>query len=506
MNRIENAEGIIIKHEDADISNEKVHTAWHMLFRRAIFFLCLGLVLVSFNINIERIELALYTTWAGGMFITLGLWMLRRDNTWLSTAFRTSLLLLVFRSVEYTMGVFPVSEAVHSFRIALIIISGISAVVMMYCLFTGLQDIAYRFGSQHLAGRLIRCFYLYVSMFVLILLNFVVPILFIPTLIYGIFVLINLPYTVSRLKWCIPSGEQVVACKPVYKTVWLCLFAYIAVSIGVMVGFMYSVNAPVPEAVRFVNTVSPETEEIRDRLRYFGMPEHVLDDLPDEEVRLFTGIYDAFVSRTRSRGIVDRNGGSLEIISFIGIMPEGRVRTLFYYRWLELPGGAYVDVLSFASDFRIFVMLPDSEERGMALFDRNGVTYRQTLLNDGALIRFGMPAPPNFFIFPIQTGFATQIQFRLFPNYENQRGYVAASALVMRPDVQTHFGIFATYVHQERLWNRPHFNVLNHTCSIGSVSISLFEGSRAFWSESFGNNAVYRPESQMQSVYEITAE
>ena len=460
------------------------------LFNRAINLLCIGFVLIIFNINIERIELALYTTWAGSIFITLGLWMIRDENSKLNIAFRFSLLLLAVSSAMYWLGVFPDNNAV--FGVYLLILSNIMFAVHMYYLFSGLRIIALRCENEQLANRLMRCFYLYVILFVLILLCMIIHILIIPTLIYGIVVLINIPLSVSKLKYCSPPDEEIIACKPILKTVWLCMLFYITVSIGGMIGLLYFVNTPMPEVTRFVNIISPETDEARESLLYFGMPYHILRDLPDDEVILFNGIFDASAIRMKSQSIVDRNGGTLEINKFIGFMPHGRVRTLLHYRWISLPSSSYVDLISIANPLRHFAILPDSEERGMALFDRNGVTYKQTLLNEGAIIGFPQ-FTSQFFMFPAEPGFIAQIKFRLFPNYENQRGYVAVSTQLTHPEVSMFFNVWTTYVHQERWWNRPHFSALNKTSPSGYSSIRNHAGARAFWSEMFASHLTFHP-------------
>jgi hypothetical protein len=53
---------------------------------------------------------------------------------------------------------------------------------------------------------------------------------------------------------------------------------------------------------------------------------------------------------------------------------------------------------------------------------------------------------------------------------------------------------FATYVHQQSLWNRPYFNVLNKTSPFGYSSINDMPGARAFWSEWFQVELSYWPE------------
>ena len=464
------------------------------LFHNALTLLVIGLILIFFYINVEGSDIASYTAWIGCGLLAAGLWMLRKENKQISHAFGFAALFLLMRIAFYWLGVFPLSETIIAVSTFLFIVSNITILIMMYFLFTGLRNVALKFGDAQLAIRLIRCFVLYVSLYGVLLVCFILPVLIVPAIIYGIFVLIKLPLTLNQLGKHIPFDTQDIIVKPLNKWSILIVSLYIAINIGGQFGFMYYVNAPRPEAVPFVNEISPVTVELRERLVYLGMPENVLSDLPDDEIRQFEGIYDANVNKMDSSVIVNRDGGELEVISFIGFMPEGKVRTLFYYHWREPPSNAFIDMLSIACPLDHYTMLGDSGEKGLSLFDKDGTSYRQTLLNEGNLV--GNPQlneanlVANFqftslFSHINTPGFTTQILFRLYPQYENQRGYVAVNALVSRPDEVLGFSSNATYVHQESVWNRPHFSPLNQTAPYGYMDISFIKGSEAFWSEWF---------------------
>jgi len=485
MNSIEPDENVV----------ERIIASEVSLFRHALMLICWGLILTSFNINIESIELALYTAWLGGVLMSLGLWMLRAENKRVMVALYCGMLRLLISAASYWLGTLPVSSDTPSLAAVYTAILIITLFTQLYCLFSGLRDLALRFENAQLASRLMRCFVLYISLYVFVLVCVAVPFLIIPVLLYGLFVLVNLPRTVNQLKKYVPLGRRATSVKSINKWVWLTLLLYIAITIGGEFGFLYYINAPTQEAQLYINAVSPETAEIRERLKDFGMPEHVLDDLPDDEVRLFEGIYDGSAGIFYSKEIVNRDGGRLEIIGFNGVMPADRIRVLFYYRWLELPKHTYTDLLSIASSYETFPISETPNERGLSLYDKEKDTYRQTLLNDGALIGFSQST--NSFILQntTDTGLVTQIQFRLYPNYDNQRGYVAVDMTVDKnPNQLTNTNRFSTYVHQESLWNRPYFNALNKTSPSGYSQIRSTGDARAFWSEGFYTLLEYRPE------------
>ncbi|MCL2615570.1 MAG: hypothetical protein FWD30_02095 [Dehalococcoidia bacterium] len=255
---------------------------------------------------------------------------------------------------------------------------------------------------------------------------------------------------------------------------------YIAVAIGGEFGFLYHVNAPNPASSEYVNTFSSDTAEIRQRMLDFGLPEYVLNDLPESEILLFSGIYDGNAEIKNSHQIVWRDDGKLEVVGFEGLLPGGKVRTLFYYRWLELPKHTFVDLIAIQKDLRYFALPNDINESGLALYDKDGKTYGQTLQYERGATHYAYGL--------------VQVKFRLYPHYENQRAYVAMDTVISRLSVTLSFDSFSSYVHQEHLWNRPHLDISDIVAAsiFNDIRIST-TGSVIFCREVFITSSPYRP-------------
>lgn len=453
------------------------------LFCNALTLLCWGLVLLNVSLDFQGLELSLYSTWGGVILLMLGLWMLRQENRQMATALRCGVLLLLIRTATYWLSTFPDPEGPSTLLLAITTASFL--VLTVYYLFSGLRDFASRFVNEMLEKQFIRCFWLYFSLVFLLLVCVIIPFPFLAYLLipYALFVMIYLPISVSKLKQYVPLGKRVTSVKAINKWVIIALCFYTAATISGEFGCLYYVNAPRPEAQLYSNFSSSESNAIRERLTELRMPEYVLNDLPDDEVLLYKDVYRSASKIMESGEITNRDGGRLEIYSFVGIMPEGKVRTLFYYRWHELPKHTYTELFSIISILKKITMQENWDEKGLSLYDKDGKTYSQTLLNNGALIGYthddsqGIPA--NVLM--------TQIQFRLYPNYKNQRGYVASST---EAEQLMAFENLLTYIHQESLWNRPHFDALkNRTFANGYNRVN----NPTFWSEGFFPAADYQP-------------
>jgi len=300
-----------------------------------------------------------------------------------------------------------------------------------------------------------------------------------------LFVLINMLRTINLLKECAPMDRRETSVQTISKWVWLTLILYLLVTIGGELGFLYHVNAPNPKASQYVNTVSLETADIRQRLLNLGMPEYVLNDLPDNEARLFDGIYDASVSIMSSYQIVGSDDGKLEIILFDGFMPGGKVRTLCFYRWLELPKHTYTDLISIRRSLDYFAIPTKLNETSLSLYDMNGKTYSQALQNEGSAM---IPAQHPYW------ATLTQIKFRLYPHYENQRGYVAIDTMVKSSQALV-FDSYPTYVHQEHVWNRPYLDIATIPATFNTTTRANPLGPVIFQNEQFLSNSNYQPEA-----------
>lgn len=469
------------------------------LFRNALTLLCWGLVLTGLQINFDGIELPLYSTWIGSVLLMLGLWMLRKENRRMKLAFRLSVVGLLIRMISYWLDAVSVKDSRLFIGMIFTISLALLWIIQAYALFTGLRELAHRFENPALGRRLMRCFVLDLVLYLLIPICFLVPFLLYPLLPYALFVMVYMPASVHKLKHHVPLGKRVTSVTALNIRVAVVLILYTAMTFGGEVSFLHLNSAPSPEASLYTAFSSLETAPLRERLKELGMPEDVLRDLPDDEVRLYDGIYASTSETIQNSEITKDDGGRLEAYSFVGLMPGGRVRQLFYYRWLELPRHAYTDVLSIpcALHYNPGALngfeYSDFEEKGLALYDQDGRTYRQNLLNRGELVAFtDLGASP---MFPSMTpvsgrGRVTQIQFRLYPRYENQRGYVAMSAYMANLEEPWAFNSMATYVHQQSLWNRPRLDILNATASYGYSRVE----HRAFSSAFIGTNSEYTPE------------
>ena len=468
----------------------------------ALTLLNWGLILTGFSLDFWEVDLPLYTGWLGIVLMAFGLWMLRKENKRIKDAFRSSIIWLLILAANYWASLFPDSSVSPTRADFFMAISVVISILQFYFLFSGLSSLVLRFNNQKLGKELMYCFALKVSVYIATFVAFVLPDLSTLAFLPAMLILVYQLDTINRIKLYAKLEGHEITVGAVNKRVWLTLFTYVLIVIGCTFGLQYYVNSPNPVAQLYENDISADTAEIRERLISFGMPEYVLSDLPDDEVRLFDSIYDAYTGTySGSSGeISDRDGGQLEVTGFFGVMPEGRIRVLFFYRWITLPKHTCIDLLSIASSSEHFPMSEPPNERGLSLYDKDGNTYSQTVLNEGALIGDSRCSDEIFQYFTDTTDMTdsrlvTQIQFRLYQHYENQRGYIALDTMAKNRDEPFTISRKATYVHQKSLFNRPYFNAINNTSPYGYIRIKDVPGARAFCSDLFGFTLEYWPEN-----------
>ncbi|MCL1914873.1 MAG: hypothetical protein FWG10_13615 [Eubacteriaceae bacterium] len=461
------------------------------LFRLALALASAGLALASFNMHVSIFEAAAYSRWAGSLLIAASLWMLHRENSLLNLGFIAGLFSLAVQSAEFWLGAMPPNR-LYSLAAPLAAMSLLFANICF--LLMGLGDIASKFGEPKLANRLWGSFVLYTSSFVLQGFCFDIPGFAIPIFVYSVFVFAALPLTVNELNRSMRLGRPVAKTSRLNAKSAIAALAYAGVTAIIGFALLRQVNQPNPLPILDTGVASSEAIAIatREAMRDLGMPEKVLGDLPDWEIALYEGIYDASISVGRLD--VASGGGQVEITGFVGAMPDGWVRTLFYYRWLEAPKAAYVDLLSVTTTtnpIEINISRQMSSTQGAAYYEKDGVTYRQTLLNDGKLVQ---AVPISY---PLLKFYSAQVVYRVYPEgYENQRGFVAASTNIKSNKSPINVNSYLTYAHQENLWNRPYFDAAGIAASNAYNSLRNIRGSNVYIAGEFYTHLEYWPGKQ----------
>ena|GEM_PF-2111503 len=460
-----------------------VHLGKTKPFVCALTLLCWGIGLSSFSINFFNDELPLYTTWIGVVVLSLGLWILRSENKQLFISFCCSIVVLLMRTALYWMGSFPVGAS-HNL-LMVVAIMNIPFIFQLAYMFYGLQLIARRIENEVLSKRLRRSFWLFLCFYLAALVGFFFPVLVYLAAPYLLFVFIHFVVVINQLKR--HSSHVGYEMQPAVNRVKVLVFSLFIIVYGITsivgnIGFLNYVNKPITMAMVYSNNSGDETASIRAQLAKLGMPDYVLNDLPEEEIQLFEGVYFADSMAEESYAIVERDGGKLEVYYFYGTLSRGKMRVLYYYRWLEPPKHAFVDTFAvWASPSQHIHVANKPEERGLSLYDKDGITYNQELLNSGELLDMANST--------------VQIQFRMHSGYENQRGYVAVSLVCQSPDYMISSNGWATYVHQESVWNRPYFNVINQWAPSFFWSKNGRPLDKAFWMEGFMTSFYYNPYS-----------
>ncbi|MCL2140234.1 MAG: hypothetical protein FWH42_00930 [Dehalococcoidia bacterium] len=447
----------------------------------ALTLLCLGFGLVSFSIDFFNNGLPVYTTWFGLILLSLGLWILRTENRQLFFAFGLSFVLLLMRTGIYWLEAFPNTTS-SSLWLTLNVSMLILFVIQIAFMFSGFQTIAQRMGNEFLHNRLRRSFILFIPFYIASLFGIYLPALVYIAAPYLLCVYIYFVVIINQLiKHSRLAEYEMQPSVSKAKSFAFGMFTlfYVVITVIGNIGCLYHVNTPVPTAIIYENEPSPETVATREQLATLGMPDYVLNDLPDDEIRAFDGVYFACSEVTKSYAITERDGGKLEIFSFYGTVSLGEVRVLYYYRWIESPKHAFVDTFAVRVSLSSNFFTSDNPDlRGLSLYDKDGITYSQKLLNDNELLDTG--------------GFA-KIQFRIHASYENQRGYIAATMKVITPYTMIGSNGWATYIHQESVWNHPYFDSINQSSIRFFWSKNGEPLNKVFWMEGFMTTFEYIP-------------
>lgn len=299
--------------------------------------LFIGLMLLLFSLRTGPVDIAL--SLAGALLTVTGLWHFHSLHHRLQLAYafgRMALLCAALRAVMLASPLWTVPLAQGGLLLAM----GAASFGLLYQLFHGfgalcaqaepercprnLTIFALLFGIGA-AASLLPVYYGQAAFFVVPL----SAVLFLLVLLK----FIQLATALDRRRK--PLGERRL---DRYYAVQLAAFLLV---MGLFTGgALVFFNRPAV-AAQVVQTAETGERAAYDRLAELGLPKDLLEDLPDDELRHYARAR----SLQQAANEWEEDGGRLRLTLYATGLPDGRVRLLTVYQWLEPPRHRYVERL-----------------------------------------------------------------------------------------------------------------------------------------------------------------
>ena len=408
---------------------------------KTLILLGVGILLTIFQIELLFPSILHNFGLLGQFLIFLSLWKMRKINHDFSISFRLSILYFLLLVPGLWIDGLPSD---NDFSLFIMILSIILMLLRICYLLSGLKELALSIENESLANNFSNCFVIYLTSYILMILSSVLSILFAGVVLLFLVLIIYLLKSIYHLSDAIDKSlffpDSFLRILPFNKNIFGGMIVYVATFFTGLFIILCIVNIPNPEQEPYANdNLSIHTQEAYDKLKAFGMDDFILNDLSEEELLQHIEILD--YSQSSQTHLID--DGSLEMTICKTRLSEN-IRLILYYRWKELPQNHYVD--------SFFLLFPDSgsiifdstsEINRISLHDISDITYKQT------------PLSPDVSISRI----TTSLKYRLYPDYENQRGYITCEFFSPEPDTMldsNFIDITLYYIHQNSFLNYPY--------------------------------------------------
>lgn len=400
--------------------------------------ICFGLFLIFFNINICHLDLL--TVFLGYLLIATASWQLRQVNKHLKLAFLFSIIQLIFQTLKFMLFCSQMSNI--NITIAASVICMLCMVVFIYNLFYGLSQMAQAQGHDDISKKLKRCFVLYLLSAIIIATSMLIPSLVfivIPILaIAFIYILVQM----NRLNKAIDNTQTIFEEHRLDVRYFVMLGTYLGLTVLLCFSVLIYYNCPnVHTEIYDRNDCADQIDiqSIKSNMLTLGFEQDILDDLPDSEIVKYQNV----LSIDNTTNSQQTDGGTLEITKCVSSYKDGKIRLLFYYKWITIPKHQYCDSLYVELPYH-FIVQNDNNFIGLSLYDKkttNGTTtYKADLINNG--------------MFSSISSLNSEASYRVFGNEStNQRGFLAYDVLYSSPNLEFCYNTILNYSHQRSIFN-----------------------------------------------------
>lgn len=409
-----------------------------------------GLFLLFFNINIAHLEL--FTTSLGMLLLVVSVWQLSRNSPWLKRAFFFSIaaasvkaaeivLFCLRQGSELTFSLTNGPTAMGNMGIAfgMSLLGSVCMILLFYNLLIGLGNLAEQMGDKLLARRLYCSLWLY---FAVIISSYAILLFPILILLFIIIIFIEFVYILVQVHhFGIAADEdETLQERALGGCFYGAMGGALLLVLGVSFAALLSVNTPIvpsrPYIVQDSTSARTRILGLRQKLRIMGFKQAVLADLPDSEILHYEGAQSVVTSSQQWTS----DDGDLSMTQYFTQFASGKVRILYYYKWLTLPRQRFCDSFSIDMFSQVISVLPESELEGFALYDKKTASGSETSRVNFLELQGGA------------SGMTPLVKYRLFGNEAlHQRGFLAYFAQIPKDQDQNIFTIIANYTHQTSL-------------------------------------------------------
>ena len=406
-------------------------------FNRTFLLLAGGILLKNLTVFFPEVYFDMYTVWIGHLLFFLALRKLRKINRRLIFAFICSILILILSTVSYWAQTVEYISTLHASYIFSIFIIRICEISF---LFTGLRQIAKNLENEKLYNK-------FTYNLIVCLINFFLSafsLFFVFGAVISIFLTVgNMFFLFSAVKELRKTLDQhgwpeniTQAFLPI-KFPFPLLATYLITTFIVTLALLYHVSTPHPKySLHSQEFISEEAERGYSNLSSFGMSDFIIKDLSEDELSNYSKMYDY----NQSSQTIQIDGGELEIIRCASTLSSD-FRIICYYKWTKSPEHHYIDLIGFIPSFELLPIEKEIELQSASLFDIESVTYTQEPISLEA---------SDYFVYLV---------YRLYPNYNNQRGYLAYNLTSAFRAQHTDYDLSVKLAHQVTIFNQPHIDI-----------------------------------------------
>lgn len=432
--------------------------------KRALRFLFWGLLLQFFSIQIANLQVV--TKSMGVLLLIAGFWILADENPHFRRGLRWSAVILIFEAVTFSLPYVWGRSVDQPSAIIILIIGNVLNLCLLYQLFAGLHKLADKLEPIYLDKNLVRksghFFPCYLVAAATALISVFIPPLFwvgLPVLLLlFLYILVN----IYRFGSGIPDGAAVTV-RPLGRGFWLCLGAYAVITALGLGTVMAITSRPHVEAALYEKAAVPSTQlqSARSHMESLGYPPELLEDLPEEAILRHLDV----LSMEANTLYWSVDGGSLELHLYNGYFKDGKIRLLVHYHWTTPPKHGYTDLVAFSLG-QTFMASPDFDKLHLYDDSETGETFSHESLEDSS-------ASGSYY--------KPYIQFRVFDNQGNQRGYMELDMRISDYTRAQAFNIGIIYSHQRSMFNIPYYNPAEQAVSQPWVNQDTHAFQSQYW-------------------------
>ena len=443
-----------------------------------------GMLLSSFQINIGIDGLTQIVGFIGSALLLFGLLKIRKTDVKLNIAFFMNVGIGFLGVVGAHIGRTLIEPAV--FSLALTFTSIALTTVMYAFLFAGINSLCVSLNGDGLTRPKLKLGFIFYCLFELIffaalsgvvIFAFIAPIF----LILSIWQLRNARKVLANaneefeLKTVITIGEKAVYCVLIFAFAVTPIISMLAVA-----GSQPRVEVYNPTDTSYT---ADEVNTVKLEMLSLGMPEDILDDLPDSEIMKYKGAI--YLEKTCGQKYgLSNNNLALDFSSYIFFFPNAEARSLICAdiddeSVLKYRNGLY---LKHSSRDWAPMNTGGEDEFYLALCEKDGKTVSSEII---------APYEPEIYNFDSVEGF----EFKFPRGSVSRRAYVSNQIYIQSVDKEHRISLIADFIFESQPLAATRYsvnNVAQH--EFGQSSNKMFVNTNNFKDVAMGHSFDFKPE------------